>query len=98
MPHVTPPWHYDDPHCAEIGTILFFAPDTDTPNAYVGEDPYKYARQVCGTCPHKIECAEWGIANEDHGMWGGLSPADRKGIRRKRGKRNYPLLPVQIKR
>lgn len=98
MPYVTPPWQYDDPRCAEIGTVLFFAPDSDGLLGSLGGDPYRYARQVCETCPHKIECAEWGLRNENYGMWGGLSPADRKAIRSKRGGKRYALLPIQIKR
>jgi hypothetical protein len=35
------------------------------------------------TCPHKAECAEWGIYNEVHGVWGGLTQQDRIPIQRK---------------
>jgi hypothetical protein len=34
--------------------------------------PY-YARSICNNCEHKAECAEWGIYNERHGIWGGLT-------------------------
>lgn len=80
-----PPWQYEEPACAEVGTNLFFQQDKDDPETGVSNNgEYQYARAVCGTCPHKMECAEWGIQNEIHGMWGGLSPKDRNEIRTKR--------------
>jgi hypothetical protein len=39
------------------------------------------AKSICRTCPHKAECAEWGIKNEVHGIWGGLVPKERFSIR-----------------
>jgi hypothetical protein len=35
------------------------------------------AKSICRTCPHKAECAEWGINNERYGIWGGLTQKDR---------------------
>jgi WhiB family redox-sensing transcriptional regulator len=78
------PWDFEEPSCAEVGVSLFFQPDPDDPEQSVFADRnYEYARKVCSTCPHKIECAEWGIANEAHGMWGGLSPRERTAIRKR---------------
>jgi len=40
------------------------------------------AKSICHTCPHKAECAEWGINKEQFGIWGGLTQADRVPIRK----------------
>lgn len=46
----------------------------------------RYAREMCSDCPVRNLCASYAIdANETHGIWGGMSPFDRKTIRRKRG-------------
>jgi hypothetical protein len=41
-------------------------------------------KYVCGRCTHKSECAEWGLAHERFGIWGGLSENQRKEIRKER--------------
>lgn len=45
----------------------------------------QYMRDKCGRCPVLEACREYGIAHESFGMWGGLTEADRKVIRRERG-------------
>lgn len=76
------PWEFEKPSCAEVGTILFFSVDQDDPSFKNGSDTYEDARKVCNSCVHRIECAEYGIKYETHGMWGGLSPRERKSMRR----------------
>jgi WhiB family redox-sensing transcriptional regulator len=44
--------------------------------------PYDRARQVCASCPVVEPCALAG-AHEAHGMWGGLTPAERRRQRRR---------------
>ncbi len=48
-----------------------------------------FAKNICNRCPHRRECAEWGIKNEAHGIWGGLTIRDRQRIRRERGIKIY---------
>ncbi len=51
------------------------------------------AKIICSFCPIKALCAEYAIiAEESHGVWGGLSPADRKAIYAS-AKGNKPGLP-----
>lgn len=43
-----------------------------------GEDrSYREARLLCAVCPVRAECAEEG-AGEPDGMWGGLTPRQRR--------------------
>jgi hypothetical protein len=77
------PWDFEEPLCAEVGVELFFSIDRDNPQAAkvaIGE--YSMAKKICGECVHKIECAQWGIENETHGVWGGLSPNERSRLRK----------------
>ena len=62
---------------------------TDTDSFYpegAGESlaTNKVLAKICNDCPIKSECANYAIHNEQHGFWGGLSPSDRAGIRRRK--------------
>jgi WhiB family redox-sensing transcriptional regulator len=71
------PREYEDPLCAQSGGDFWF------PEPGQGSIPETvYARSICNQCVHKTECAEWGIHNEHYGIWGGLTEAHRKQIRR----------------
>lgn len=62
-----PEWHRRAA-CRGVGTDAFFL--------IRGQDPGP-ARELCGRCPVVAECAEVGQA-EDYGIWGGLSPGQRR--------------------
>ncbi len=43
------------------------------------------ARAICNKCPVRTECLEYALAaDEREGMWGGLSPEERKRLRKER--------------
>lgn len=43
----------------------------------------RLAKQVCETCPVIAECLESALANDEPiGVFGGLTPAERKSVRR----------------
>jgi len=72
------PRQYEAPLCAQVGGELWF-PDQGGDTTIV-----RTAVQICKECVHRLECAEWGINYERHGIWGGLTAVQRKKIRRKR--------------
>lgn len=76
------PEEYESPSCATIGGDFWF-PDNEIPNASTNDAAF--AKSICGRCPHRRECAEWGIQKEAHGIWGGLTIRDRQRVRRERG-------------
>lgn len=83
MSELRRPWDFEEPLCAEVGVEIFFSgekDDLDSVRLPIGE--YSMARKICGECVHKFECAQWGIENETHGVWGGLSPNERNKIRK----------------
>ena len=72
------PWEYEEPLCAEIGSDIFFA-EKDEPDFMLKG---MQARQICGRCLHKTECAEWAITTaEEFGVWGGTGSKERQRIR-----------------
>ena len=41
------------------------------------------ARAICARCPVRAQCLEYALsAGEDHGIWGGLTPQQRRELRR----------------
>lgn len=57
-----------------------FFPDTHRPN--ISES----IKQACAECPIRLQCGEYGIFWEpNHGVWGGLSAAERRKMRVKMG-------------
>jgi WhiB family redox-sensing transcriptional regulator len=64
-----------DANCARMDVDLFF-PEVGLPYNL-------FAKEVCATCPVSEECL-W-FSNEtssDYGMWGGLSPMERRRWRK----------------
>ncbi len=78
------PSQYEAPSCASIGGD-FWIPDTKVDVNSVADT--RYAVSICNRCPHKRECAEWGIHKEYYGIWGGLTLRQRQQIRSQRGLR-----------
>lgn len=66
------PW-VEQSACRNTDIELFFPPH--------GENGTK-AKEICATCPVLEPCREWGIANETHGIWGGLSMKERRALRK----------------
>jgi WhiB family redox-sensing transcriptional regulator len=73
------PWEFENPHCAQVGVELFY-PEVGNAERYHTQK----AIEICKSCPHLTECAEWGINNERYGIWGGISQSKRKIIRKQR--------------
>lgn len=73
---ITPePW-VDDALCGQTFPDAFF-PDPDTP-----EQSKANALKVCGACTVREECLAYALANnERYGIWGGLTPRERRAIK-----------------
>lgn len=62
------------PPCRNVDPEIFFPLPTQS-----ADD----AKAVCHTCPVEAECAQWAIVTgQDYGIYGGLSPEQRKARRR----------------
>ena len=74
--HERPAWHHWG-KCHGAASVFF-----------TGHGEWKkvlLAKATCATCPVKVPCLEYALANfEAFGVWGGTSPEERKAIRRAR--------------
>ena len=64
---------------------------THDPEAFFPErgEPAAYAKKVCAGCPVKQECLDYAQAHSIFdGVWGGLTPNDRKALRRSTKRRD----------
>jgi hypothetical protein len=43
-----------------------------------------HQKALCLSCPLRTACAEWGIAHEDFYVYGGLTPDERRDVRKRR--------------
>lgn len=60
------------PPCMNTDPEVWFA-DYDEGYSYV-----RTAKKLCAVCPVRAECLNYAlVANEAHGIWGGLSPRER---------------------
>jgi WhiB family transcriptional regulator, redox-sensing transcriptional regulator len=68
---------------------LFFPEDVDRRESMAQRMLYsKMAKELCQSCPIRLVCLEYALAaNEDYGIWGGLSAKQRKGLKRERNKK-----------
>lgn len=70
---------FSEAACAGIGVESFFE-DEET-GTFLNLQAVK---KVCAFCPIQDTCAEWGIHHEKYGIWGGLTPHERRELRKKR--------------
>lgn len=79
QPSVTADWRTRSA-CLDENPELFF-PIGKTGPAVTQVDE---AKRVCGQCEVRNECLAWALeANQDHGVWGGLSEDERRSLRRR---------------
>ena len=66
--------------CLDENPELFFPVGTTGPAVTQVEE----AKLICGGCEVRAECLTWALeANQDHGVWGGLSEDERRSLRRR---------------
>lgn len=69
-----------DSACREEDPELFFPIGNTGPALLQIEE----AKSVCRRCPVLATCAAWALdTGQDHGVWGGMSEADRRRIKRR---------------
>ena len=82
-----PNWGWQDAAaCKGEDLLLFFGPDGERqPEREIRE---RKAKQVCASCPVRIECLNYAVARpEKYGTWGGLNEDERSAERRRRMRR-----------
>ena len=79
---------YENPSCRE----------TNDPDIWVEEtsENKPMAIKVCRSCPHVIECAQYGVEHEVIGIWGGLTTKQRADMASRQGITRQQLLLMPI--
>ncbi len=63
--------------CRGVDRDVFFPPEDERPPARQRRE--RVARAICTACPVRPPCAVYALVNRElHGVWGGLSEADRR--------------------
>nr|WP_255413820.1 WhiB family transcriptional regulator [Pseudonocardia sp. MH-G8] len=75
-PELSQPWRRQA-LCTGIDTAMFFPTDDERlPQRHRRE---RVAKAICAACPVRRPCAAYALVHgELHGVWGGLSEADRR--------------------
>lgn len=74
--------------CTPATQHLFFPPP--------GSDGHA-AKAICATCPVIAECLDYALsAGERHGVWGGLTEAERERLRRATGRKRRRVVPPEF--
>ena len=71
------PWQFEAPRCSEVGGDFFF------PERGENSIEVRIAKNICSSCIHKTECAEWAVAHHETGIWGGTTEHTRRKLRKK---------------
>lgn len=67
--------------CQNTDPDLWFPDETEDAKG-LAATRYTQARKLCAVCPVKELCLEYALAQPEYdGMWGGLSPVERKRLR-----------------
>ena len=62
-----------DAVCAQVDPEIFFPED---------KRDSRMAKEICKTCPVRLDCLEYAVRNEEHmGVWGGLTAFERRKLR-----------------
>ena len=72
--------------CISVDPDVFF-PEGKTSMSRNNID--KLAKKVCDACIVQDECLAYALQNEQFGTWGGMTEAERKTLKRKRGFEHY---------
>lgn len=83
--------------CAEIDPDLWFPQAIEQGLRKSSYEAANYAKSVCARCPLAFPCLITAIRNkEEHGIWGGSTPRERKNIKTKTQAKTF-LLNLQDK-
>lgn len=78
-PNETPAW-LQLANCRGVDPDLFYGDRWGNPNDAA------HAKAVCNGCVVREDCLSYALTQpEIHGIWGGLSPVERRAERRQRG-------------
>lgn len=83
--------------CVELGTAMFFE---EGESGLLSKQPAQPTiSRICESCAVRKECLEFALANnEKYGIWGGLTPYQRKLLRRRKILQQTPATEAEVER
>ena len=70
--------NWKDGNCFGSNTDLFYAVEEE--RSIKAYDYINAVRTICAACPIWKECLSYAFANEDYGVWGGMTSMERRSI------------------
>ena len=71
--------NWDRAECKGAPTHLFYVIEEErSALQLIGADTL---RRICGSCPILEDCLDYGMRNENYGMWGGLMTKERNALK-----------------
>lgn len=69
--------------CAGLDTDIFYPEGKQEDNGMWSKPDWTSAKKVCYNCPVSRQCLEYAlITKEEHGVWGGYTPNERRAMQR----------------
>lgn len=84
---------WEQANCVNEDTEVFFPEEPSTRTANTLK-----AKALCGSCPIQAQCLEYAMENEDHGIWGGMTAAERIAFARLRRQSTKVVSTEQLER
>ena len=83
---------FESAKCADAEDKDLFFPDNRKQEA----ERLRQLKAICASCIHEKECLEYALEKQiPHGIWGGLTPADRNSVAIANGK-NYAFKGIAL--
>lgn len=80
-------------NCANEDIEVFFPEEPSTRVANTLK-----AKALCNSCPIQQQCLDYALQNEDHGIWGGMTAAERVAYSRLRRQSTKTVSTEQLQR
>lgn len=86
--------------CTGMDTEIFYSPENiggpRKGRGVIGErDRIELAKKICGTCSVRQECLKFAVQHkDDYGIYGGLTPQERRGAEHER-QASMPVLQLR---
>ena len=72
--------NWEDAACRGLPTNLFYVVEEFRPSRTKEFFDVSIIKRICYACPLWRQCLQYGLVDEDYGVWGGLLTAERKAL------------------
>ena len=72
--------NWEEANCAGMDFNDFFIVEEKRQSVKLQKEMMQTIRPTCFSCPIWKQCLQWGFANEEFGVWGGLTSTERRSF------------------